>query len=69
MAVKTTPVQHEEIDYAEMCARLQERIGNMEGEMNRKLQEQQQQYESMLETLRQEVFYFGLFRKVVIKIM
>jgi hypothetical protein len=62
MAVKTTPIQHEEIDYAEMCARLQERIGNMEGEMNRKLQDQQHQYESILESLRQEVRVYRLIQ-------
>ena len=31
MAVKTVPVQHAEVDYAEMCAALQAKLNEMEG--------------------------------------
>lgn len=55
MAVKTTPIQHQEVDYAEMCVRLQEKIGTMEKELSTRLQEQQAKYETIMQVLQQEV--------------
>jgi len=54
MAVKSTPVLHEEVDYAEMCARLQEKISGMEGQMALRLQEQQLRHEHALREARGE---------------
>ena len=55
MAVKVTPVQHEEVDYAEMCARLQARVASMEGVMVEKLQEQQRKYEAHISSLKKAI--------------
>lgn len=58
MAVKSTPVQHEEVDYAELCTRLQQQVNTMESTMTRKLNEQQEKYEAIIAELREEVFVF-----------
>ena len=55
MAVKSTPVQHEELDYAELCARLQQQLSVMESDMTRRMTEQQQRYESIINELRSQV--------------
>lgn len=55
MSVKSTPVQHEEIDFAEMCAKLQEQLSIMEGEMSRRLSEQQEKYEDTIKDLKDQV--------------
>jgi phage host-nuclease inhibitor protein Gam len=58
MAVKSTPVQHEEVDYAELCTRLQQQVNSMETTMTRKLNEQQEKYEAIISELRDEVTSF-----------
>lgn len=55
MAVKITPIPHEEIDYAEMCAKLQSQLNAMEGKMTEKLLEQQMMYEQTIQNLNKEV--------------
>jgi len=55
MAVKSTPVQHEDIDYADMCARLQERISSMESTMTEKLSQQQDRYETVIRSLNEKL--------------
>ena len=55
MAVKSNIVQHEEVDYAEMCARLQEKLSNYEGIMMEKLHAQQQQYEEQITNLKRAI--------------
>jgi hypothetical protein len=51
MAVKITPIKHEEIDYAEMCAKLQAQLNSMEGVMTEKLLQQQKTYEETIKGL------------------
>ena len=68
MAVKTTPVQHEEVDYAEMCVRLQEKIGSMENELSLKLQEQQDKYETIMQVMQQEVGRYMSYWQLSIQI-
>jgi len=51
MAVKITPIKHEEIDYAEMCAKLQAQLNAMEGVMSEKILIQQRQYEDTIQDL------------------
>lgn len=55
MAVKSTPVQHEEVDFAEMCARLQHQLSTVEGQMSAKLNEQSEKYENTIRKLREQV--------------
>ena len=55
MAVKSTPIQHEELDFAELCTRLQQQVNTMEATMARKLSEQQEKYELIIKDLREEV--------------
>lgn len=55
MAVKVTPIPHEEVDYAEMCAKLQAQINDLQGTMSEKLIEQQSQYEKTIEDLHNQV--------------
>jgi hypothetical protein len=55
MTVKTTPVQHEEVDYAEMCARLQEKLSNMEAIMMEKLHEQEKKHEKIVSGLKKAI--------------
>lgn len=58
MAVKVTPIPHEEVDYAEMCAKLQSQLNNMEGVMTEKLLSQQEVYEATIRNLRQKTTLF-----------
>lgn len=51
MAVKSTPILHEEVDYAELCARLQEKIASLEGDFTSRMVEQQEKYEATIEEL------------------
>lgn len=51
MAVKSKPVIHEEINYAELCAVLQMKLSNMEGHMADKLLKQQLMHESVVREL------------------
>ena len=52
MSVRLSPVQHEQVDLAELCARLQERVARMEGEWVGRLAAQQDHYERVIEGLR-----------------
>lgn len=61
MAVKSTPVQHEEVDFADMCAQLQHQLSTAEGHMSAKLNEQSEKYENTIRQLREQV------RGVVVK--
>jgi hypothetical protein len=58
MAVKTTPVQHSNIDYPELCAQLQEQLNRMEGETARRLNEQAEMYEHTIRQLHEQVCVF-----------
>lgn len=53
--MKSTPVQHEEVDFAEMCARLQHQLSTVEGQMSAKLNEQSEKYENTIRKLREQV--------------
>ena len=55
MAVKTTPVQHEQIDYAEMCAQLQERLSSVESRLNAKHEKQQMRYQQQIQALQNQL--------------
>jgi hypothetical protein len=55
MAVKITPIPHEEVDYAEMCAKLTVQLQNMEGIMTEKLVSQQEMYEAMIRNLTKQL--------------
>ena len=55
MAVKTTPIQHEEVDYADLCVRLQEKISALEGTMTEKLLVQQAKYDAHIRDLRSQL--------------
>lgn len=55
MAVKTTPIQHEEVDYAELCATLQLQLNNMEATTNARLAAQQEHYETVIRELKERV--------------
>jgi hypothetical protein len=55
MAVKTTPVQHSNIDYPELCAQLQEQLNRMEGETARRLNDQAEMYEQTIRQLHGQV--------------
>lgn len=55
MAVKSTPVQHEEVDFAEMCARLQHQLSTVEGQMSARLSDQSEKYENTIRKLREQV--------------
>jgi hypothetical protein len=58
MAVKSTPVQHEEVDFADMCARLQHQLSTVEGQMSAKFNEQTEKYESTIRSLKDQVIIF-----------
>jgi len=51
MAVKSKPIVHEEVNYAELCAVLQMKLSNMEGQMNEKLLKQQLMHEAVVRDL------------------
>jgi hypothetical protein len=55
MAVKITPIPHEEVDYAEMCAKLQAQVNSMEGIWTEKLVSQQEIYENTIRSLNQQL--------------
>ncbi len=55
MSVKTTPIQHEEVDYAEMCANLQERLSTIESRLNAKHQAQQARYQEQIKELQHQL--------------
>ena len=53
--MKSTPVQHEEVDFADMCARLQHQLSTVEGQMSAKMNEQAEKYESTIRNLKEQV--------------
>jgi hypothetical protein len=55
MSVKSTPIQHTEVDYAEMCAALQARVNEMEGVTTQRLLQQQEGYEASMRELRSQL--------------
>lgn len=55
MAVKSSPVQHEEVDYAELCAKMQARIVSMEQDHQQRSLEQQHRYEEVIRHLASQV--------------
>lgn len=55
MAVKVTPLQHEEVDYAEMAAKLQAQVNELQSKLSERLDEQQSQYEQTIHDLRQQL--------------
>ena len=55
MSVKTTPIQHEEVDYAEMCANLQEKLSSVESRLNAKHQLQQARYQEQIKELQHQL--------------
>ncbi len=55
MAVKSTPVLHEEVDYAEMCARLQTQVSQIQGQMTEQMLTQQSKYEQTIASLRNQL--------------
>jgi len=55
MAVKSTPVQHEEVDFADMCARLQHQLSTVEGQVSAKLNEQAEKYEKTIRNLKEQI--------------
>lgn len=55
MAVKIVPMQHAEVDYVEMCAALQAKVNEMDGEMTKKLLQQQDVFETKIKELSKQV--------------
>lgn len=55
MSVKADPVRHEEVNYAEMYARLQARYASLEREYMQKLDEQEAKHQAQLKTLQHQV--------------
>jgi hypothetical protein len=55
MAVKVTPIPHEEVDYAEMCAKLQAQLNDFQGSMSEKLIEQQAHFEKTIIELQNQL--------------
>eukprot|EP01035_Chromulina_nebulosa_P017371 gene17371-22919_t len=55
MAVRSSPVVHEDVDYAELCGRLQEKLGNIEEQMSEKLLQQQKKYETIIDDLNKQI--------------
>lgn len=45
-------MQHEELDFADMCTRLQQQLSTMEGDMVRRLGEQEAKYENIIRELK-----------------
>lgn len=60
MSVKTTPVKHEEVDFPDLCARLQARVAQLEGQMAEKSMDLQVKYEGTITQLRRQVEAGGL---------
>ena len=48
-------IQHEEVDYAELCTRMQAQLASMEAEFRQRHQEQQQRYEDVIRQLAAQV--------------
>ena len=55
MHVKSNPVQHEEVDYAELCARMQSQLASMEDDFRQRQQEMQNRYEAVIRQLGEQV--------------
>lgn len=55
MAVKIAPVAHEEVDYAELCAKLQLQLSTIEETNTAKLLEQQDHYEKVIRDLNDQL--------------
>jgi hypothetical protein len=55
MAVKTTPIKHEEVDFPDLCARLQARVAQLEGQMAERSLDLQVKYENVITQLRAQV--------------
>jgi hypothetical protein len=48
-------LQHEELDFADMCTRLQQQLSSVEGDMVKRLGEQEAKYEHVIRDLREQV--------------
>ena len=55
MHVKSNPVQHQEVDYAELCTRMQAQIAEMEKTFYHRELEQQERYEAIVTELVSQV--------------
>lgn len=66
MAVKSTPVKHEEIDYAEMCATLQAKVNAMEGLMTERLLAQQEEYDRAIRDLSGQVSVLPFYSSILL---
>lgn len=55
MSIKSAPVLHEELDYANLCIRLQEQLSTIESDMNNKINEQKIAYDNTIFKLREQV--------------
>ena len=51
MHVKSNPVQHEEVDFAELCTRMQAQMADMEKTFYQRELEQQERYEAVIAEL------------------
>ena len=51
MHVKSAPITNEEIDYADLCAHLQEKLAKAESEKNEALTKQAERYEEVIEQM------------------
>lgn len=55
MSVKVAPTQHEEVDYAEMCAHLQQQLAEVEGKWAQKMHSQEEIYLHKIAELSEQV--------------
>jgi hypothetical protein len=55
MHVKSNPVQHEEVDFAELCTRMQAQMAEMEKSFYHREMEQQERYEAIVAELISQV--------------
>lgn len=55
MAVKSNPVQHEEVDYADLCARLQAKVNQLETDLATRSNSEQEKYEAIIQDLNYQV--------------
>ena len=55
MHVKSNPVQHEEVDFAELCTRMQAQMADMEKTFYQRELEQQERYEAVIAELVSQV--------------
>ena len=51
MHVKSAPITNEEVDYADLCAHLQEKLAKAESEKNEALAKQAERYEEVVEQM------------------